>query len=538
MLDEITARNLGLIASASVRLSQGLTVITGETGTGKTLMLGALRLLRGDNATKGIIGPAGTHSEVSARFLHEDGRELVLRRTVDASRSRAYVDGAAATAGSLADILSHEVAIVGQHDQLTIATAQGVRRLIDRTPSDAIHDAIDRYHDAWAAFTAVRSEREALGTDTMAIERERDILAYQIEEIDGADLVEGEDDDLRVTVERLRNADALAREVAAARDHLGDEATTAGVDTAISALARAVRMDPTLEPLLLRAQDVATELSDVAGDLAAYGARLDEDPDTLEQVEARLAAIAALSRKYGSTIADIVAFGDEARDRHGRIVATLEASATIDARFDEADRAVREAGIALAAARRHEGEEIAGRAAQELRSLGFRDPVVEIVVEPADPSPNGTDRPMVKFASDASLKPGPVGAIASGGELSRLILALTLAAGTSEASVLAFDEIDAGIGGSTALAMGERLAALAEGRQVIVVSHLPQIAAFADVHVVVEREGTVATVRDVTGDDRARELARMLAGLTDSEKGREHAQELLLIASGRAGGRS
>jgi DNA repair protein RecN (Recombination protein N) len=533
MLDEITARNLGLIASASVRLPPGLTVITGETGTGKTLMLGALRLLRGDNAAKGVIGPAESDTEVSTRLLRDDGGEVVLRRTVDSTRSRAYVDGAAASAAALSDILSPEVAIIGQHDQLTIASAQGVRRLLDRPPSADRDRALQRYRDAWDAHVAVRDEREALGADTMAIERERDILAYQIEEIERAALVDGEDDDLRAAAERLRNADALATEVGAARDLLGDHAEAPGIDSAINALSRAARMDPSLEPLLRRIEDVATELNDVAGELALYGADLDADPDTLERVEGRIAAIGALARKYGPSITEILTFLDEARRRHDAIVATLEAATTIDARFEATERAVREAGAILASERQRVADEVAKRSISELTSLGFRSPVVEIAVEAAEPSALGADRPVIRFASDASLTPGPVGSIASGGELSRLILALTLAAGTSDASVLAFDEIDAGIGGSTALAMGERLAALADVRQVIVVTHLPQVAAFADAHVVVERDGTVATVRELGVEERTRELSRMLAGLTDSEKGREHAEELLEIARGR-----
>ena len=529
MLDEIVVHNLGLIQEANVQLAEGLTVITGETGTGKTLMLGALRLLRGDKAGKGIIGPASASCDVSGRLIEGDS-ETTIRRTVDASRSRAYIDGAAATAGTLSETLAGVVAIVGQHDQLTITTSAGVRTLIDRLLDEEGSRAAQRYAQAWGAYRAVLDEADEIGGDLHSLERERDTLAFQIAEIDDAAIDPETDGDLRQRVIRLRNVDALTGDIGRALHALGDDGAEAHLDAAIAALDGASKIDPEVRALSERLIDATSSLREATSDIAAFGTGLEADPSALESLEDRIALINGLMRKYGDSIEDIAVFQKQAGERHDRLTALLEASADIEQRIEAAAAEVAGAGSDLTAARRRAAISMAVDATGHLRDLGFTSPVVAIDIEASEPNRHGCDTASVQWASTEGLTPQPVSAIASGGELSRLVLALTLASGSAEATVLAFDEIDTGIGGATALAMGQKLNALAEHRQVVVVSHLPQVAAFADEHIVVDREGADATVRRLDDEERLVELTRMLSGMSESVVGREHAAELVALA--------
>jgi DNA repair protein RecN (Recombination protein N) len=531
MLDELTATNLGLIPTAEVRLAEGLTVITGETGTGKTLMLGALRLLRGDTARKGVIGPAGDTCEVSARFLDGD-EEHIARRHVDATRSRAYLDGVAATAGDLAEALAHRVAIIGQHDQLTITSAAGVRSLIDRGLDDDGIGARDAYGAAWSHAMAIRAEMEALGGDLRSIERDRDIAQYQVAEIDEADLDPVEDGQLRDRVVALRNVDALLGEVDRAASALGGEGVEPVLDAAAVAMRAAAGFDTAAGELADRIDDISSLVNEVSRDIAAYAAGLDADPDHLASMEQRLHLLGELRRKYGDTVEDILGFRKQAAETAARLSGMLDAAADIEERAAAARATVEHTGERLRQVRQHAADEIAALAREHLTDLGFTDPIVRITVEPAEPTGGGADRAVVLFASTSDLDPGPVSSIASGGELSRLVLALTLAAGSPDTTTIAFDEIDTGIGGTTALAMGEKLKALAQTRQVVCVSHLPQVAAHADVHLRVTREGSVASVERLVDEERVMELTRMLSGLEGSEPGIDHARELLAHARG------
>jgi DNA repair protein RecN (Recombination protein N) len=248
-------------------------------------------------------------------------------------------------------------------------------------------------------------------------------------------------------------------------------------------------------------------------------------------VEGRLARLGDLRRKYGDTLDEILNFGEQAAARAVELDGLLRRAGELEAEEQTALLEADAAGEDLRAAREQAGARLATSAVGHLRDLGFSDPVVGLDVHPADLSTSGADRITLAFASDAALLPGPVSRVASGGELSRLVLALRLAAGAEDADVVAFDEIDAGIGGTTALAMGRKLAALAASRQVLCVTHLPQVAAFADRHFVVTRNGNRASVRTVAGEERVEELSRMLAGLPGSDKGRDHAAELLTLAA-------
>lgn len=529
MLEEVVVSNLGLIPRASLEPGPGLTVITGETGAGKTVMLGALRLLVGEQAPKGLIGPHGDQADVSARFVGRE--EQVVRRVVTPTRSKAYLDGAITTASALREVIGPQISIVGQHDQHTITTANGVRRLLDNALSGPEREQRRRYDAAWSAYESIRSEADMLGSDQRVLARELETVRFQVLEITEAGFEPGDEQQLRDRANRLRNSEALATAVATALTGLGEDGAGAQIAEAARAIAGAADLDDSLIDLATQVSDVLTLVSDIGAEVARYASDLEVDPAELQNTEERVALLSSLKRKYGDSLEAILTFQKNATVREAELTELLESADDIADRLKASTDELHMQGAALRAARQSAAARIATDATSHLKELGFETPVVDISLVAAAPSRFGADVATVMFASDAALVPGPISSIASGGELSRLVLGLTLACGGADADIVAFDEIDTGIGGTTALAMGRKLASLAEGRQVICVTHLPQVAAFADRHYVVARSGTTTTISEARGDTRAEELSRMLAGLTSSEKGREHAQELLALAA-------
>ncbi len=536
MLDELLVENLGLIASARVEPGPGLVAVTGETGAGKTLLLGALRLLRGDTARSDRIGPAGVEARVEGRFL-TGAEEIVVARRVKEGRSRAYLDGSMVPLRVLEERLHGVVEIVAQHEHIALGREAAVRPIVDGALDAAGKGTLAAYGAAWERWQGLRSDMAALGGDRRALERELDLARHQAREIAAAGIIPGEDRALAEEVERLRHAQEIAEALGAAHAALSDDDGVAdAIGLVVAGLRRAAGFDPSLSDLASRAAAVAEEGADLAAELRHRADDLEDDPAALEAAQQRLAVLGDLRRKYGDTLEDVGAFGEAARQRAEAIAGLLERADSLAQEAAAAEAATATLGADLAAARRRAGERLAATAEAHLRELGFRSPVLRVTVSPAAASRNGADRVELLFASDEALEPAPVARVASGGELSRLVLAVHLAAGVGEAPVVAFDEIDAGIGGATALAMGEKLAALAVGRQVLVVTHLPQVAAFADTHLVVDREGSRASVRRVEGDERLEELTRMLGGLPASERGRDHAAELVEAATARRSG--
>ncbi|MDK1009712.1 MAG: AAA family ATPase [Actinomycetota bacterium] len=529
MLEEVVVSNLGLIPHASISPSQGLTVITGETGAGKTVMLGALRLLVGEPAAKGVIGPHGDEADVSALFVESE--ETTVRRVITRNRSKAYLDGAITTASALREAVGPKISIVGQHDRHTITSSPGVRKLLDQALSDTERAHLEEYAQAWSAYETIRAEAELLGTDHRHLERELETLRFQITEIEDAGFAPGDEDALRSRVERLRNAEALATYVDTVLADLGDQGGSAYLASGVRALGAAAALDRSLAALSDQVSDAAVTISELTAEIARYASTLDVDPRQLEATEQRVALLSSLQRKYGDGLDDIETFRKSAVARLDELTLLIKSAGDIEERLGRAVDAVAIQGDSLRSARRQAAKRLEATAVEHMLELGFSSPVIEISVLRSSPGPRGADTAKVLFASDDALQAAPISEIASGGELSRLVLALTLASGAADAQVVAFDEIDSGIGGTTALAMGRKLASLARDRQVICVTHLPQVAAFADRHYVVAREGTRTSIFRTEGDSRIEELARMLAGLSESEKGREHANELLALAA-------
>ncbi|MCP3977536.1 MAG: AAA family ATPase [bacterium] len=534
MLEELHVANLGLLEDARIEPGAGLVVVTGETGAGKTMLLGALQLLGGDAARRDRVGPAGDELLVEGRFVVADGERVAARRVTREGRSKAYEDGSMVTATRLGEAFGPLMEIVAQHDALTLARPAGVLDLIDGALGNRGREHLSEYGRAWSELARLRSEQAELSGDRRSLERDLMAVRQQAEEIVAAGLSAGEEIELATKVGRLRNAEGLTEGLNASHGALVDDGGAIDrVGDVIAELRRLVALDPSLDGLHSQAVAASDTLSELSAELAGIATGLDHDPDSLEIVEERIRAINALRRKYGDTVADVVAFGAAAESRAADIQRRITSSETLDEDIAKAGAIVDEAAGRLRKSRRTLAKKLAAAARVHLMDLGMSDPLVQLEVEVTDVGPRGGDRALLSFASDRSLAAGPVTRIASGGELSRLVLSLRLAAGAANVPIVAFDEIDAGVGGSTALAMGEKLARLAQGRQVLCVSHLPQIAAFADTHIVVEREGSSAVAAKVSGPDRSREIARMLSGLGDTSTGIEHAEELLRVAADR-----
>ncbi|MFH2071315.1 MAG: DNA repair protein RecN, partial [Actinomycetota bacterium] len=445
--------------------------------------------------------------------------------------SRAYLNGVMSPVAALAERLGPVVEIVGQHEHVTLGQDRAVRRIVDAVLDAEGLAALEAYRAAWGAHQTLITDRDAIGGDRRTLERELDLARHQAREITAAGFQPGEDAELAALLQRLRHAEEIAAALARAHRALGEDGISDLLGDAIDAIREVAVHDAELEGLAGRLDAAAIEIAEATADTRRAAEQLEHDPTSLEDAEQRMSVLGDLRRKYGDTLDEVLAYGTRAAVEAARIEALLLRSDTLAAEIEAAGEQVAKAAEALSGGRTRAAGRLSGAAAGHLGELGFRDPVVDITVEPGDPGPSGADRVRLLFASDAALEPGPVGRIASGGELSRLVLAIHLAAGVADVPVVAFDEIDAGIGGATALAMGRKLAALAEGRQIFVVTHLPQVAAFADTHYVVERDGPTATVRKVEGEDRLAELTRMLGGLPESLQGRGHAAELIALAS-------
>ncbi|HSG78520.1 MAG TPA: DNA repair protein RecN [Acidimicrobiia bacterium] len=531
MLDELRVANLALIAEAHLEPGPGLIALTGETGAGKTLLLGALRLLRGDPARSDRIGPAGDEARIDGRFILDDAEVTVARRVAE-GRSRAYLDGAMCPARLLGERLAPVVEIVAQHEHIGLTREATVRSIVDGGLDHEGAEAAATYRAAYGAHRELTADLAALGGDRRALERELDLARHQSAEIAGAGFGPGDDEVLATRLGRLRNAEEIAAGLAETHRLLADgDGSDETLGSAVEALRSAARHDPSLTGVLEALEAAAAAVGDVALDVRRAAEELDHDPGALQDLERQAALLGDLRRKYGADLDEVLAYGREAAARADSLERLLENAETLEAEIDRAAAAVAAAAERLSAARRRAAKGLEEAAAAHLRDLGFRNPVVRFSFRSRESSASGADAIDLLFASDAGLEPGPVGRVASGGELSRMVLAIRLAAGGAEAPVLAFDEIDAGIGGATALAMGQKLADLALGRQVFVVTHLPQVAAFADAHYVVERHDAVATVRMVAGDERIGELTRMLGGLPESDRGRGHAAELIAVAA-------
>ncbi|MEI4271093.1 DNA repair protein RecN [Klenkia sp. LSe6-5] len=566
-LTELHIHGLGAIDDVTLDLDPGLTVVTGETGAGKTMVVTGLSLLFGGRADPGRVranGRAGVEgrlalpadSPVWARVADagaepDDDGTLILARTVSAEgRSRAHLGGRSVPVGVVAEISEDLLALHGQTDQLRLTRPAEQRRALDRYAGAAHLALVEEHRQAHARWRRLADDLEHRRGQTRELAQTAEVLRRGLEEIAAVAPQPDEDTQLDAQAARLGDADALRVAADEARLALVGDTTGdlgAGDDApqdAVSALAAAQRAlaaagDPELRTLATRLGDVGAVVADVGLELAGYVADLDADPARLAEVLDRRAAITALVRTYAdppSGVAGVLAWAQDAEERLGRLDVSDEALERLTADRDAAREELRALSVRVTAGRTAAADGFAADVGRELAGLAMAAARVSFAVDtdPEHPGPEGADEVALLLAAHPGAPARPVHKGASGGELSRVMLAIEVVfAGADPVPVMVFDEVDAGVGGQAAGEIGRRLAALAAEHQVVVVTHLAQVAAFADTHLVVDKSadtgaGVTATdIRAVTGEDRVRELARMLSGLTDSDTGQAHARELL-----------
>ncbi|MFD5134038.1 DNA repair protein RecN [Streptomyces olindensis] len=565
-------RSLGVIDDAVVELSPGFTAVTGETGAGKTMVVTSLGLLLGGRADPALVRIGAGKAVVEGRITvpedaavavraEEAGAELddgalLISRTVSAEgRSRAHLGGRSVPVGVLAELADELVAVHGQTDQQGLLKLSRQRQALDRYAGDAVAVPLAKYGEAYKRLRAVSAELDEITTRARERAQEAEMLRYGLDEIAAVEPRAGEDTELAEEAERLGHAEALASAAAAAHAALaGNPEDPEGVDagTLVAGAQRALDAvrshDPALAALADRIGEIGILLRDAAGDLAGYADDLDADPLRLAAVEERRAALTGLTRKYGEDIAAVLAWAENGAARLTELDGDDERIGELTAERDALRAELGGLAQALTDARTEAAERFAAAVTAELASLAMpharvsfdirqtEDPDgVEVGGRPVAYGPAGADEVELLLAPHPGAPPRPIAKGASGGELSRVMLAVEVVfAGTDPVPTYLFDEVDAGVGGKAAVEIGRRLARLAKTAQVVVVTHLPQVAAFADRQLLVEKtnDGSVTRsgVKVLDGEDRVRELSRMLAGQEDSETARAHAEELLATA--------
>ncbi|MGW6695878.1 DNA repair protein RecN [Rhodococcus sp. NPDC054953] len=586
MLTEIRIDSLGAIASAGARFHEGLTVLTGETGAGKTMVVTSLHLLSGARADAGRVRVGAERAVVEGRFStanvapaaaaevdrlldstgaeRDDDGTLIAVRTVGADgRSRAHLGGRSVPAGALAELTTPLLTVHGQNDQLRLQRPDQQRAALDEFGGAAVGSLLDKYRGLRARWLEARAELDDRTRSSRELAQEVDRLEFALNEIDAVDPAPGEDAAIVAEVRRLGDLDSLRSTAADAQAALvgaADLGSDVGPDAsgALDLLGDArARLDssddPALTALAPRLAEAITVLTDVSSDLTGYLEDLPADPGALDTLLGRQAELKSLTRKYAADVDGVLDWAAQARERLGRIDVSADALAALAARVDEAAGAVAAAAAALSKARAKAAVKLGKAVSAELAGLAMGKATLEITVRPIpataeDAAPldvagvrrhaggAGVDEVEFRLAAHSGAPALALGKSASGGELSRVMLALEVVlAGAQSGSTMVFDEVDAGVGGRAAVEIGRRLARLARTHQVIVVTHLPQVAAFADTHLVVDKvdgaRSADSGVRTLTDSERVGELARMLAGLGDTETGRAHAEELLATAN-------
>ncbi len=519
MLERLEVQNLAVLERVSLEFGPGLTVLTGETGAGKSVLVDALSLLLGEKAD-GLMRPGADSLLVTAFF---DGKSL--SRKVSQGRSTPRIEGEVVSLKELSDEAAQHLTIHAQHAALTLFSRKAQRRLLDSQLEPGL---LERYQQAYTHFQGILSETERLEAAARERERKLDILRFQTNEIDQARLAPGEDEALLQEAERLRHLETLRERVSAAIAALSGDGDALGLVTLASREVKAAgRFDAQLEHLGQDLESALDGLRAVSRELEDYLEALEVDPRRLDEVEARLALIEKLGRKYGEGIPAILAFAEAARRELAELEGAEDRLAELHAQKEHAWRALLAAGEQLSVSRAKAADWLSQRASEEIRALGMPAACFKVGLSPLEkPGPEGLEEVQLWFSANPGLPEAPLEKAASGGELSRVMLALSLLTGT-EADTVVFDEIDTGVGGEAAWQVAERLARLAIERQVLVVTHLPQIAARAQTHYRVFKNGSSVQVQPVQDEERVRELARMLSG-SYSEAALGHARELLM----------
>ncbi|MBW3594422.1 MAG: DNA repair protein RecN [Actinobacteria bacterium] len=557
MLSELVVENLGPIAGAEIVLQAGSSALTGETGAGKTLLVTAVTLLTGGRADRGIIRDGATEARVEGRFvvgvdhpaialleardLLDDGGdqvELVVTRTISPSGSRARVNGRLVPLSVLAEIGPTLVEIAGQHEHHHLASPRAQRATLDAFAGAEAVELAAAVAAEVRELGRVERDLEGLRASERERARELDVLRFEIEEIEAASIRVGEIAELSAEATRLENAEDIGGAVLSAVEELGgDGGADDRVAVVLRELERVTAKDPSMARFVERVAALSEEMRDIAAELAA---RIEEpDPASLEAVRDRLGELARLRRKYGDDEHQIVEYLDRSKARAEELAAKTNSIEELSVAADRLRADAVAKATTLSTIRKDAAATFEREVEALLNDLAMPAARFVVTIEDADLYEGGIDAVAFEVATGPGEKPRPLVKIASGGELSRIALALHLLARGGAAPTMIFDEVDAGVGGAAARAVGAALARLGrDGAQVVVVTHLPQVAAFADSHYRVQRHDGArrdVTVQRVEGSQRVEELSRMLAGLPESERAREHAQELLDLAASGAG---
>ena len=562
MIEEIHIRDLGIITDARLPLEPGFSVLTGETGAGKTMVVTALGMLLGARSDASSVrnGAKNALAEAVIRLprghralalaeeaggtteeIDEQSSELLLARTVNASgRSRAHVGGCSAPIGTLAQIGQSLVAVHGQSDQLRLKSPAEQRQSLDLYAGEELASLLEKYRENYERYRAAAAELKEVRENSRARALEAQSLQGALEEIAAVNPRAGEEDELKAEMVKLMNVEALRIASATALTALsgseyssGEEANVMGLlDAARSALQGQASADEELAALEARVNELMILTTDIASDLSSYAASLDvEGPERLAQVQTRRAQLATLMRKYGADIAEVLEWAEESRTRLDTLVDDPQRQETLETELVQLRKVLGEQAEELTNLRRAAAQKLADAVSEELTALAM--PNASLVVEVAEAekfSVHGRDTVTFMLAPHRTAVPRPLGKGASGGELSRVMLALEVVlAEVDPVPTFIFDEVDSGVGGKAATEIGRRLAMLARHVQVLVVTHLPQVAAFADQHILVLKndDASLSKVQVLTEEERVVELARMLSGHDQSESAREHARELL-----------
>ena len=558
MIESLDISNLGVIANAHVDFGPGLVVVTGETGAGKTMVLSSLQLLLGARADAALVRSGTERLSVDGIFSITpdigsrvedagglvEGDELIVGRSVRAAgRSRAHLGSRPVPASVLADIVGSMVTIHGQSDQIRLTGETAQRRALDQFGGSAHAAVVEEYRAAFRGAVDIKHRLDSLRGDATERAEEIEDLRAAIDQIEALDPQPGEEENLVREAARLTNVEDLRGLMGASLGFLkgDDRGDYAGaVEAARSAYAQldeASRFDEAVADFVARARNQALELDALADDLSSYLSRLDADPQRLAQIHARRAALKDALRGRAADIEGLLAWVQEARVRLAELSAPASDPALVEEELRAAQEHVLACGSRLTAARATLAAELASGVNEELHALSMPDATLHIDLEATKPTSHGCESVVFRLQPHPHAPARPLGQGASGGELSRVMLALELMLGRTEASsTFIFDEIDAGIGGQTATEVGARLKRLAASRQVIVVTHLAQVAAFGDQHLVIEKSDGTTQVREVRGEAREAELTRMMGGDPHSAAARRHASQVLASAVSQSQG--
>ncbi|MCM1012746.1 MULTISPECIES: DNA repair protein RecN [unclassified Brevibacterium] len=553
MISELRITHLGVIAEAEVELAPGFTVVTGETGAGKTMFVSALSLLMGEKVGSGVVRKGADKAEVEGIFTEvpapvqvrieeaggsADDDAIISRTVASKGRARATAGGRTVPISVLSEIADDLITLHGQSEQLRLKGAGAQRRLLDAAGGAELAEAAAAYATAYETWRETVA-RVARIKDSTAARRERILwLRGCLDAIDAVRPVPGEDEALTALAAKLGAAADITRAVGTAHDLLlGSELEETGaavdrVHEAISSLGDVEGTDPELARIREGLSDTVLRLSDAAAELSSYLSGFDELGETsLEETEARRAELGSLA-PYGETVTEVLDFETRAAAELTELEAEDADLDHLDAELAAAEAAMREKGLALRALREATAVTFSAAVSRELTALSMPKAAVAFEISEREPTTHGMDDIRLTFAPHDSSPGDDIGKVASGGELSRVMLAIEVVRAAEDGvPTYVFDEVDAGVGGKAAVEIGRRLAALARHAQVIVVTHLPQVAAWADTHVTIVKDDDAETVRsgvrELTEDERVIELSRMLAGMEDSASAKAHAAELL-----------